>query len=290
MGLKEIYLKNYKKLLIIPIVMFILSFIIIINTFHETGDIVHKDITLKGGVSATVYTKEPKEDIENFLASRLEGEFFVRRLTEFGSNEQIGIIVEATDIDAATITKLLEEKLNIELTEENFSIEETGPTLGESFYKQILNSIIFAFIFMAIVVFITFRNIIPSIAVILTAFFDILVTIAVIDFLGISVSAASIASILLLIGYSIDTDILLTTRALKRKDLEVNERLFSSVKTGLTMTGTTIAALVVGYFISNSIVIQKIFFIIIIGLIADLISTWIMNLGILKIYLDKKHG
>jgi len=290
MGLKEIYLKNYKKLLIIPIVMFILSFIIIINTFHETGDIVHKDITLKGGVSATVYTKEPKEDIENFLASRLEGEFFVRRLTEFGSNEQIGIIVEATDIDAATITKLLEEKLNIELTEENFSIEETGPTLGESFYKQILNSIIFAFIFMAIVVFITFRNIIPSIAVILTAFFDILVTIAVIDFLGISVSAASIASILLLIGYSIDTDILLTTKALKRKDLEVNERLFSSVKTGLTMTGTTIAALVVGYFISNSIVIQKIFFIIIIGLIADLISTWIMNLGILKIYLDKKHG
>ena len=40
---------------------------------------------------------------------------------------------------------------------------------------------------------------------------------ALIDFLGIEISAAGIAAFLMLIGYSVDTDILLTSRALKRK-------------------------------------------------------------------------
>ena len=62
-----------------------------------------------------------------------------------------------------------------------------------------------------------FRTFIPSIAVIFAAFADIVMSLALVDYLGIKISAAGIAAFLMLVGYSVDTDILLTSRALKRK-------------------------------------------------------------------------
>ena len=50
----------------------------------------------------------------------------------------------------------IEKNLNQELTNENFSVEITGSTLGDSFYRQMLVAIGLAFILMAIVVFIAF--------------------------------------------------------------------------------------------------------------------------------------
>ena len=94
--------------------------------------------------------------------------------------------------------------------------EITGSTLGNAFYTQMLSALFFAFLFMGIVVFVTFRSLVPSIAVIVAAFADILLTLVTANYLGITISGAGIAALLLLIGYSIDTDILLTTRVLKR--------------------------------------------------------------------------
>ena len=56
----------------------------------------------------------------------------------------------------------------------------------------------------------------PSIAVIFAAFSDIVFALVIVDFMEIKLSAAGIAAFLMLIGYSVDTDILLTSRALKR--------------------------------------------------------------------------
>src|SRR3989344_4288881 len=100
---------------------------------------------------------------------------------------------------------------------------------------------------MSLVVFISFRSFIPSIAVISAALTDILAALAVVNLLGIKLSAAGIIAFLLVIGYSIDTDILLTTRMLKRHDSPLLERVKSSIITGLTMTFAAIAALVTGY-------------------------------------------
>src|SRR3990167_918056 len=118
---------------------------------------------------------------------------------------------------------------------------------------------------------------IPSIAVILAAFSDIVVTIAIVNLLGIKISTAGIAAFLMLIGYSVDTDILLSTRVLKRKSGTVLDGVYSAVKPGLTMTFTTIVAVTVGLIFSKSEVLSQIMLIILIGLIVDLVNTWIQN-------------
>ena len=48
----------------------------------------------------------------------------------------------------------------------------------------------------------------------------------------------------MLIGYSVDSDILLTTRVLKRQG-KLNDELNGAFRTGIIMTSTTIAAVTV---------------------------------------------
>jgi len=52
---------------------------------------------------------------------------------------------------------------------------------------------------------------------------------------------ASVGGLLMLIGYSIDTEILTSIRILKRHEGAAEERAYHTMRTGLTMTTTAIA-------------------------------------------------
>ncbi len=144
---------------------------------------------------------------------------------------------------------------------------------------------------MAIVVFIIFRTVVPSGAVIISAFADILMTLVAINLLGIKMSSGGIIALLMLIGYSVDTDILLTNRVLKRQEGSLNERLVGAFKTGLTMTLTSLVAVAVALLVvkSFSVTLTQIFTILAIGLIFDIFNTWITNVSILKWYVLSKE-
>jgi preprotein translocase subunit SecF len=292
MNFNEIYNKHYKKLFIIPILLVILAFLFIGNHYNKTGDFINKDVSLKGGVTATISTSQIVPDLESFLQSNFpESDLSVRTLSEFGTSEQIGILIEITNIDDKILQSLLEEKLGFDLNQDNFSLEIVGSSLGNSFYKQMLVAILLAFLFMALVVLITFRTFIPSIAVVFAAFSDIIITIAILDLIGLKLSTAGIAALLMLIGYSIDTDVLLTTKVLKGKNIgSVTERLINGAKTGLTMTITTLVAVTIGYIVTTSFILKEMFLIIIIGLLVDIISTYCMNAGLLVWYARRKNG
>ena len=75
----------------------------------------------------------------------------------------------------------------------------------------------------------------------------------------------------------------------KRKEGTIMSRIYSAMKTGLTMSFTTIFALIIGMIFTKSEVIRQIMLIVFIGLIIDLINTWVQNVGILRMYLEKKH-
>ena len=146
----------------------------------------------------------------------------------------------------------------------------------------------FAFILMALVVAITFRTLIPSLAVILAAITNLIVTLAIISLSGMKLSSGGIIAFLLVIGYSIDTDILLTTKLIKRKIGPLYERLKQAMTTGLTMTITTLTAIFVAFLFSTAPVLKQIFLIILIALIVDIIATYFGNASILIWYLKKK--
>lgn len=282
--------KNYKKMLVVPFILLILGLIIVGNFFIKNGELFHRDVSLKGGVSATIYDENiDSVELENFLEEKLDTDVFVRNLRDVGSNKEIGVIVEVGESISDQLREGIEEFTKIALTHENFSIEEVGSSLGESFYNNFLKAILIAFVLMGAVIFIAFRSFIPSIAVLLSALLDILIPMAIIDLAGVKINTAGIAAFLLVIGYSVDTDILLTVKMLKRKEGNLFERVIDSAKTGLTMTITTVVALTIAYFVTSSFVLKQVFMIIVLALLVDIISTYFMNSGILIWYAKRKE-
>ena len=144
---------------------------------------------------------------------------------------------------------------------------------------------------MSITVFIIFRNLVPSLAVIAAALCDIIIAVGGMSLFGIPLSVATVGALLMLIGYSVDTDILLTTRVLKRREGTINERALDAMKTGFTMAAAAIGSMValylaVRFLMPYAQILEQIAAVLIIGLIADVLATWLMNLGILRWYME----
>lgn len=172
----------------------------------------------------------------------------------------------------------------------SYSYNEVTPTLGAFFLGEMRDIIIWAFIFIAITVFIIFRSIIPSFSVVFGAVNDMLVALGAMGLLGIPLGVASIGGLLMLIGYSIDTDILVAIRVLKRSEGTAAERANQTVKTGLTMTLSAIISFSILLIVSYLAFIPTYFEIsgvVLVGLIADLATTWLGNMTIVLWY--KEH-
>jgi preprotein translocase subunit SecF len=143
---------------------------------------------------------------------------------------------------------------------------------------------------MSIVVFLAFRTFVPSAAVVLSAFADIVMTAAVMNAVGIELSLATTAALLMLIGYSVDSDILLTMRVLKRQG-KLDEKLSGAFRTGIIMTTTTLAAvlaMLVVALLAQITVFAEIALVLLIGLLFDIMNTWLTNAGIIKWYALKR--
>lgn len=288
---KYFYEQHYKKMIFFTIALLIVSIILIGVKVATTGDFINKGISLKGGTTIT-FENAPDLDIiklmDDLKANFPKQEVNVRELSATG--RQLGIIIDtevtATE-DINVIVNFVKEKLPV--SERGYSIETMGSSLGNSFFKQVFIAMVIAFIFMSIVVFMLFKTFVPSGAVILCAFANIVETIAVVNLIGMKVSTAGIAAFLMLIGYSVDTDILLTTHVIKRKEGTVIERIFTAMKTGFLMTLTAIGAVTAGLIFSESDVIKQIMTIMLIGLIFDIFNTWIQNAAILMAYENRKE-
>lgn len=286
-NLSNWYDKNYKLVLLIPVIIVALSLIYLVGFYIKTGDIMNKDVSLKGGTVITISGDMDTSALESNLPKYFSDVGF-RKLTDVGTGKRLALIIETSAPPADVKNKIIE--LGINLTEQNSSTEFTGPSLSNSFYKQLMLALLISFILMSCVIFFLFKTFTPSIAVVFAAFSDIVIPLALLDIFGVKISAAGIAAFLMLIGYSVDTDILLTTRALKKKEGLLNNRMYGAFKTGMLMTGTALAAVIPAFFFSSSLPesFKQIFLILALGLLTDIISTWLTNASIIKWYCTRK--
>ena len=280
---KSIYERHYKKLVAISLGLLFVFLIIIFLHYAETGELFNKDISLTGGTAITLNSDYEKPVIEKELKKYTDS-YLIKYTRDVYTGKVVATIVEAR-IDEEDAKKIV-NALNVS----DYSIETTSSSLGKNFFRQLVLALVVAFVFMSVVVFIIFRTLVPSLAVILAAITDILGAIAIIDLLGISIGTGGIAALLMLIGYSVDTDIMLTTRVMKRRTNPLNERIIGALKTGLMMSGTSLIAVTFAYIFSTSLVLKEIFLILAIGIAIDIFSTWVGNASIITWYVKKKFN
>ncbi len=173
----------------------------------------------------------------------------------------------------------------------SYSYNAITPSLGQYFLKKIQQVVIISFILVAIAVFVIFRNPAPSLAVIFGAGNDIIVALGAMGAFGIPLGVASIGALLMLIGYSMDTDLLASVRILKRSESTASERAFATMKTGLTMTGAAIIAFAVLFSVSYVTGISTFFEIsavMLFGLLGDIFTTWFGNTTLI-LWIKHRH-
>ncbi len=281
---------NFKQMLIFPAILLAVSLLILTYTTitSPTHTPVELGMEFQGGMAMIFDSpKTPEQLKEDFSA------YPVIQAREYGGGDrkllQFGPMKES---DITEVTK----KINSEYSNSNLEIRQMGEVVSKALQGQALRAILFSFLGMGIVVFLIFRTFVPSVAVVISAFADIVFAAAMMDVFGIALSLGTVAALLMLIGYSVDTDILLTTRLLKRKG-ELGDKIKDAMKTGMTMTLTTLAALIALFLVSSGSylfstftridIIRDISVVLIFGLIADIVNTWMTNVGILKWYLEK---
>lgn len=286
----DFYDKHYLRILIFPALMLLLAIGVILFHYAKTGNFIETDVSLKGGITLTLLN-EPNlgnAELNEFLLREFpKADITVRTLSEAG--RQKGLIVDATDISQDELVAGIKEKIP-SLTRDDYTAEVIGSSLGASFFRETIYAVLIAFLFMAVVVFLYFKIPVPSLAVVLAAFSDMVCTWAVMVLFDIKLSTAGVAALLMLIGYSVDTDILLTSRVLKRKDQSILDATLGAMRTGMTMSIAAIASVLVAYFFTSSHVIKQIMIILFIGLIFDILNTWLQNAAILRWYLERKEA
>jgi preprotein translocase subunit SecF len=276
----EKLMESYKPLIAIPIIITIIALALL--SFHGLNE----GIDLKGGSIAVLKLEKPISSTE--LKGTITNGLNITDVTVLSTTNTQATVEMGGEVDASTLSDALTGVATIQ------SFRSVGPLLSQQSLTQIYWALGFAFIFMSITVFIIFRNFVPSMAVIFAALSDIIIAMGGMSLFGIPLSLASVGGLLMLIGYSVDTDILLTTRVLKRREGSITERAIDAMKTGFTMAGAAIGAmvalyLVVVFLIPYAEVLGNIAAVLIIGLSADVLATWLMNLGILRWYMEGRR-
>jgi len=282
MGLINYNIEKYspQQLVAIPLVLLVISLILLALNNAATGMPVTPGIDFSGGTAVTIITSDSRESLQTTFAGY--------PLTDIGdvNNGKFLKFGSMTDAKYQALVQLISQKYP------DAKIDQIGESFGKSLQYQAVIALIISFIGMAIVVFFSFRTFVPSAAVVLSAFADMAMTAAMMNIVGIPLSLGTTAALLMLIGYSVDSDILLTNRVLKRQG-KLNDKLMGAFHTGIIMTSTTLAAttalFIVSWFGSVQI-LMEISAVLLIGLVADILNTWLTNVGILKWYVLKEGG
>jgi len=282
MGLINYNIEKYspQQLVIIPLVFLVISLVLLAFNTAATGMPVTPGIDFSGGTAVTIITTDTPAQLQVVFAGyplNDIGDVNNGKFLKFGVMD---------DAKYKALTSLISQKYP------DAKIDQIGESFGKSLQYQAVIALIFSFIGMAIVIFISFRTFVPAVAVVLSAFADMVMTAAVMNIVGIPLTLGTTAALLMLIGYSVDSDILLTNRVLKRQG-KLNDKLTGAFRTGIIMTSTTLAAATAMFIISwfGSVqILMEISAVLLIGLFADIFNTWLTNAGILKWYVLKGGG
>ena len=273
-----------KKLIFIPLSLFFFTVIVLLYNYSVTQDFFLKDVDLTGGTLILIETSHTVDSkaIEPVLLKKY-GTVIVNSLqsvTGYGISVQTKVEVNPQEV----VDTVRGAGINVI----NFSVQTIGPTLGNLFYSQLTIAVSIAFLLMSLVIFVAYRNIISSLAMIFATAANLLTTLALASLFGIRIGFASLAALLMLIGYTIDTNIILTHKVMRADPQNFRSEYKKALKTGLTLTATITITMIFAWIFSDSRLLQNIAQVLVIGFLSDTLYTWIFNSSILEIWKQRQ--
>jgi preprotein translocase subunit SecF len=267
------------ELAAIPLALLALSILVLAGWYAFTGAPVTPGIAFTGGTEIQIQTTDSAAEIRSAF------DVDVSSVAPIAGDSSVIVTTQSTD--TASIQSQAEAAgYTVE------SIQTRSASFGAQSQRLAVIGLVGAFVGMSLLVFGLFRTFVPSIAVVLSAFSDIVIPLALLNvfnllpFVTVKLSLGTVAALLMLIGYSVDSDILLNNHILRRRG-EFYESTHRAMQTGVTMTVTSISAMTVMTIVSWAMgipLLPQIGLVLVLGLSTDLMNTYMMNLSLLRWY------
>jgi preprotein translocase subunit SecF len=283
------YFENYKKLVIIPLLLITVMIGILGFTKITTGEFFEKDVSVKGGYTATVTLSQELnlQELSSKLSFLENPEVRVIRDALQTRIQGYEIITEQ-NLTSTIIMDFFSDEYGITLDSQQVSIGFQSAAIAATFFEQATKALLLAFLLMGGVVFYYFRKPASSLSIILSTLLDVICILGTMNLLGIKMSTAAIGALLMIVGYSTDSDILLSTNIVKRKDKPLKERMLRAFKTELTINLAAFAVFATMFFLSNVVMIKEIAIILLFGVFYDFINTWLGTAALQRILVVEK--
>ncbi|WP_418280984.1 protein translocase subunit SecF [Halorubrum sp. DTA98] len=271
-----------RQLVLVPLVVLAVAIVIIGGWYFVTGAPANLGLEFTGGVELRV-----ADDGEGEMGERIETAFdrepdSVRSIP----GDDVYVVTFRADADDpdGLANDLQDQADAAGLTTD--AVDQVSASFASDTARTAVFGVAIAFLGMSVLVFALFRTFIPSIAVVASAFSDIVIPIAAMNLLGIEMTLGTVAALLMIIGYSVDSDILLNNSVLRRTG-DFYESVSRAMRTGVTMTITSMAAMIVMAIVATVFgvdLLRDIGIILSIGLAADMMNTYLLNVTLLRWY------
>ena len=278
-----------RQLVLVPLAVLALALLVIGGWYLATGAPANLGLEFTGGVELRI--ADDGDDVRERIDTAFDREpdsvreIPANDLPEQDENVYVVTFRATDDADSEGLADDLQEQANASDLSTS-GVYQVSASFAEETARTAVLGIALAFLGMSVLVFALFRTFVPSIAVVASAFSDLVIPIAAMNLLGIEMSLGIVAALLMIIGYSVDSDILLNNSVLRRTG-GFYESVNRAMRTGVTMTLTSMAAMIVMAIVATLFgidLLRDIGIILAIGLCADLMNTYLMNVTLLRWY------
>lgn len=272
MRLPDLMKLDGRKLAAPPIALMLLAVVALGYGYAATDSPVQLGMDFRGGVAATISTDQSPEQV-------------AAGFSEFGITDSRDL-PDGVMLQFGPMADAQEKRLESSISDryDTYQITTVSEVFGADLQGQAAIALVIAFLAMSGIVLILFRKVVPAGTIVMAALGDMVVAAGFMNVIGLELSLGTVAALLMLIGYSVDSNILLTNWMIKRRGT-IRRRYNSAFKTGATMAVTTLSAILVlaiVSFIGGITVLYEIAAVLFIGLVADVLNTWFLNGSVLR--------
>ena len=266
-----------RQLAAVPLVVLALALLVIAGWYVTTGAPAALGLEFTGGTELRVQAQGGPSEIQAAFDEDIAAIQSVA-----GQADTYVVTFQVTNAEGAQTLEQQARSAGLTV----LSTQSTSASFAGQTQLLALGGVAAAFVGMSVMVFLLFRTFVPSIAVVVSAFSDVVIPVAVMNLVGIELSLGTVAALLMLIGYSVDSDILLNNHILRRSG-GFYESAYRAMRTGVTMTLTSLSAVIVMSIVATVFgvgLLAAIGTVLAIGLAADLMNTYLLNLSLLRWY------
>ncbi|MFB6151094.1 MAG: protein translocase subunit SecF [Haloarculaceae archaeon] len=264
-----------RQLAAVPLAVLAIALAVLVGSYLLTGSPVALGIDFTGGSQLTVESSMSPSELEATFSPQPVSVQAVQ-----SANNQYVLTFDSSAELSALTTQAEDAGMSV------LGSTEVSGRFGAATQRLAVIGVVVAFVGMSLLAFVLFRSFVPSIAIVISAFSDIMVPLAIVSLLRIKLSLGTVAALLMLIGYSVDSDILLNNHILRRRG-GFYESTYAAMRTGVSMTLTSIAAMAVMAVMAtffNITLMAQIGLVLVLGLTTDLMNTYMLNLSLLRWY------